>query len=339
MLLTEFQTAQPNRTPAAPAASFSDEELRRYLTATGDLQQELFARAREVRRAHGVDDVKLRGVIEISNFCQKTCDYCAIRGNNKALDRYRMAVDDIMAIAERIAEAGIGTVFLQAGQDPKMDPVVSEVIPRVRQELGCEVLLCLGEKPQAVYQEWAALGATSYILKFETSDPVLYDQIVRTPLDKRIQCIRWIQETGMEIGTGNIIGLPGQTLDTIVADIRLGEALQPDFMSASPFIPNEGTPLETLNDGDMNMTLNIMAIFRILFPRALVPTVSAMEKLRRGGQLDGLNAGANVITINFTPQDCRDKYAIYSAQNRFVVNTDHAHQIISDAGLHIRAPH
>ena len=176
MLLTDFHTDQP-RTPSAPAATMTEADMRRYLTATGDLQLELFARARDVRRAHGVDDVKLRGVIEISNFCQKTCDYCAIRGNNKSLDRYRMAVDDIMAI------------------------------------------------------------------------------------------------------------------------------------------------------------------FRILFPRALVPTVSAMEKLRKGGQLDGLNAGANVITINFTPQDCRDKYAIYSAKDRFVVNTDHAHQIIGDAGLHIRAPH
>lgn len=310
-------------------------EIRNLLLAKGEDQLRLFRQAREVRRAHGGDDVKLRGVIEISNFCQKTCDYCAIRANNTLMERYRLTAEDIIAIGWRVKDAGIGTVFLQAGQDPKMDAVVSEVIPRIRSELGCEVLLNLGEKPRHVYEEWAALGATSYILKFETSDPELYDAIVRTPLDKRLECIRWIKATGMEVGTGNIVGLPGQTIETLVDDIELALDLQPDFVSSSPFIPNENTPLETINEGDVDMTLNSIAICRILFPRALIPTVSALEKLVPGGQLAGLNAGANVITVNFTPKDCRDRYAIYSKE-RFVVGIDHALAIIHEAGLKVR---
>jgi len=316
---------------------FSRGELRTYLLATGSAQEDLFRQAREARHRAGADEVKLRGVIELTNYCQKTCDYCAIRAGNKELSRYRMTADNIMVLAEAIREAGIGTVFLQGGQDPKTDKLISEVIPRIRQELGCEVLLCMGEKPGAVYEEWAALGATSYILKFETSDPKLYDQIVRTPLDKRVQCIRWIKQTGMEVGTGNIVGLPNQTLDTLIDDILLAEELEPDFVSASPFIPNEGTPLETISEGDVDMTLNTMAIYRLLFPRALVPTVSALERLRGGGQLAGLQAGANVITINFTPKDFRDQYAIYSAKTRFIVTGGHATRIIEDAGLRIRS--
>jgi len=306
------------------------------LLARGDAQDALFARARAARQEAGSDEVKLRGVIELTNYCQKTCDYCAIRAGNKAIDRYRMTADNIMALAEGIREAGIGTVFLQGGQDPKTDKLISAVIPRIRRELGCEVLLCMGEKPRAVYEEWAALGATSYILKFESSSPELYDQVVRTSLAKRIDCIRWIKAAGMEIGTGNIVGLPGQTLEHLVDDILLAEELQPDFVSSSPFIPNEGTPLETIDEGDVDATLNTMAIYRILFPRALVPTVSALEKLRGGGQLAGLQAGANVITINFTPKDFRDQYAIYSAKNRFIVSGGHARKIIEDAGLRIR---
>ena len=328
--------------PATPGPTggrrFGRDELRRLLTVKGDEQEDLFRRAREARRLAGADEVKLRGVIELSNYCQKTCDYCAIRAGNKALSRYRMTADNIMGLAECIREAGISTIFLQGGQDPKMDGVVSQVIPRIRRELDCEVLLCLGEKPREVYQEWAALGATSYILKFETSDPGLYDRVVRTPLDKRIRCIRWIKEAGMEIGTGNIVGLPGQTLDMLVDDILLAEELEPDFLSSSPFIPNEGTPLETIDEGDVDATLNTMAIYRLLFPRALVPTVSALEKLRGGGQLAGLQAGANVITINFTPPDFREKYAIYSAKGRFIVSDGHARRIIEQAGLTIRPP-
>ena len=318
---------------------FSREALAHLIGVTGAEQAELFARARAARQRAGADEVKLRGVIELTNYCQKTCDYCAIRAGNKDISRYRMNEDTIMALAEGIRDSGIGTVFLQGGQDPKTDRLISAVIPRIRAELDCEVLLCMGEKPRAVYQEWAALGATSYILKFETSSPALYDQIVRTSLAKRIDCIRWIQETGMEVGTGNIVGLPDQTREHLIDDIKLAESLEPDFLSSSPFIPNEGTPLETIHEGDVDATLNTMAIYRLMFPDALVPTVSALEKLRGGGQLAGLQAGANVITINFTPKDFRDKYAIYSAKNRFIVSGGHAVHIIEEAGLRVRPAH
>ncbi|GAC1347471.1 MAG: [FeFe] hydrogenase H-cluster radical SAM maturase HydE [Acetobacteraceae bacterium] len=325
--------------PSPTAPRFSRDELRHLLTVTGPEQEELFRAAREARQRAGADEVKLRGVIELTNYCQKTCDYCAIRAGNKDITRYRMNADVIMAVAETIRDAGIGTVFLQGGQDPKTDKLISDVIPRIRRELDCEVLLCMGEKPRAIYEEWAALGATSYILKFETSSPALYDEIVRTSLAKRIDCIRWIKQTGMEVGTGNIVGLPNQTMDVLIDDVLLAEELQPDFVSASPFIPNEGTPLETIDEGNVDVTLNTMAIYRLLFPKALVPTVSALERLRGGGQLAGLQAGANVITVNFTPKDFRDQYAIYSAKTRFVVNGGHATKIIEDAGLRIRPAH
>lgn len=303
------------------------------LSATGDRQQALFAMAREVRRKHGCDAVKVRGVIEISNFCQKSCEYCALRPQNKKMTRYRMTVDDIIAIAEQVMELGIRTVFMQAGQDPKSDEMVCEVIRRVKaRDKDIEVLLNLGEKSEDTYRRYRELGADSYILKFETSSPELYKQIVGTPLEKRLQCARWIKGVGMRLGTGNIIGLPGQTIETLAEDLMLAYDLQPDFMSSSPFIPNEDTPLETLGFGDVDITLNSIAISRILFPTALIPAVSALEKIRPGGQLQGLKAGANVLTVNFTPKDLRDRYSIYS-RDRFVVSLDHALRTIADAGL------
>lgn len=312
----------------------SKAEILRLLTCEGEAQQALFQAARAARLAAGADAVKLRGVIEISNYCQKSCDYCAIRPQNKEMMRYRMNVDTILAITEEIVAEGITTVFLQAGQDPKSDVFVYEAVPRIRAR-GVNVLLNLGEKSRETYARYVAAGADSYILKFETSDPALYQAIVGTPLAKRLECARWIREVGMKLGTGNIIGLPGQTLDTLAEDILLAQEMQPDFVSSSPFIPNENTPLESLGMGDLQLTLNSIAICRLLFPNALIPAVSALEKIRKGGQLLGLKAGANVLTINFTPKDFRDKYAIYSKE-RFVVSLDHAQATISGAGLQIR---
>jgi len=309
----------------------SREEIQHLLTVKGEEQEALFAAAREARAAAGKQDVKLRGVIEISNFCQKSCEYCAIRPQNKVLERYRMEADQVFAIAEGIVSDGISTVFLQAGQDPKSDDAVLEVIPRLR-EMGVNVLLNLGEKKREMYQKYAEAGADSYILKFETSDPILYEQIVGTPLAKRMECAEWIREVGMQLGTGNIVGLKGQTMESLIGDVELAAKMKPNFVSSSPFIPNENTPLQDTPEGDVELTLNTLALYRLLLPNALIPSVSALEKIEKGGQLRGLMAGANVMTINFTPKDFRDKYAIYSKE-RFVVGLEHARNTVQQAGL------
>ncbi len=319
------------------SAPTNKSEIMPLLTATGQTQQALFQAARATRQAAGVDTVTLRGVIEISNYCQKSCGYCAIRPQNQTMDRYRMDANAILAIAEQIVAEGIATVFLQSGQDPKSDPIVFEAIPRIRR-LGVGILLNLGEKSHDTYNRYAALGAESYILKFETSDADIYQQIVGTSLAKRLECAQAIRRAPMKLGTGNIIGLPGQTLDTLAEDILLAQQLAPAFVSSSPFIPNEHTPLESLGVGDINLTLNSIAICRLLFPSALIPAVSALEKIVKGGQRMGLDAGANVLTINFTPKDLRDQYAIYST-SRFVVSLDHARATVASAALQIQPAH
>ncbi|MDD5033402.1 MAG: radical SAM protein [Methylococcaceae bacterium] len=308
------------------------DDILTLLTATGALQEELFRRARDMRHTHCGDLVHLRGVIEISNYCQKSCSYCAIRAPNKELDRYRMSAEEILDIAGQIHNTGIRIIFIQAGQDPKCDEILETVIPKIKQQFNTEVLLCLGERSKETYRHFRDLGADSYILKYETSDPVLYEMTALTPLKNRLDCARSIKQVGMKLGVGNIIGLPGQNFESLADDILLGYELEPDFVSASPFIANEHTPYEDSPAGDFNVTLNTMAINRLMHKTCLLPTVSALEKIYPHGQLMGLNAGANVITINFTPSSRRENYAIYSS-HRFIVSRDHALHIIQQAGL------
>lgn len=313
-----------------------DQQLLCLLTSTGDLQQELFEQARATRHRHLGDEIKLRGVIEISNICQKNCDYCAMRRSNNSLKRFRLDVKTIMAIARDVTEIGINTVFLQAGQDTHCDPILEEVIPEITEDLGAEVLLNVGERSKETYERFARLGAKSFILKYETSDATGYEYVAHGPLDQRIQCMKWIRDAGMKIGTGNIIGLPHQSIESLVSDIRLAFEFKPDFVSAAPFIPNQGTPLQDLPFGDIDLTLNTMAILRIGLKDALIPAVSALEYIRAGGQLMGLNAGANVMTINFTPQSYREHYKIY-AKDRYIVTLNHAIDTAKMAGLKINS--
>lgn len=197
------------------------------------------------------------------------------------------------------------------------------------------MLLCLGERSQEVYEKFVKLGAVSYILKFETSESELYKEITGSSLENRLKALKWAQSAGLKVGTGNIVGLAKQTLRSLVNDIRLGISIRPDFISSSPFIPNAHTPMEHQVHGNVNMTLNTLAILRIALKTAAIPSVSALESLVKDGQRMGLDAGANVLTVNFTPKDTQSLYKIYS-ERRFVVSLDHALKTIDKAGLQVR---
>jgi biotin synthase len=149
--------------------------------------------------------------------------------------------------------------------------------------------------------------------------------------------MQWIRDAGMRIGTGNIIGLPSQTRESLLSDIRLVAIMRPDFVSTTPFIPDVGTPLQGFPSGDIDLTLNTMAIWRISLKGPLIPAVSALEKVRPGGQLMGLNAGANILTITLTPESFLDKNIEFT-QKQFHQNLQQAIKTADSAGLRVRSP-
>lgn len=310
-------------------------EVLELLQASGPAQEELFRWARDVRREEGLDDVTLRGVIEVSNVCRKSCDYCAMRAPNPHLSRYELKPDHILELAGAIRQAGIGVVMLQSGEHPRHEELLDTVIPVLRREFGLSVVLCMGEWDVEMFGKYRRMGADGYILKFETSDNVLYQRMTRNRRSRRIESVEWARAAGLQVGTGNMVGLPGQTLESVVDDIYLGAELKTDFISSSPFIPNPNTPYENHPSGDLGVTLNAIALYRIALRRPLIPSVSALETLKPDGQLQGLNAGANVITVNFTPREARNLYHIYS-DHRFVVSLEHAQRTIERAGLRPR---
>lgn len=291
-MLDDLDTDRPGPTASASTGvRFGRDESRRSPAVTGDEQDGLFRHAREARRPAGADDVKPRGVIELSDHCQKSRDRCATARPTRRSTGIARPRTNIVRPAECVRGAGLSAAFLQGGRDPKMDGVASEVIPRIRREPGREVPLRPGEKPREASQEWAASGATSCIPTFESPDSGLYHRVVRTPVDERIRCIGRIKGRGMEIGTGDVVGLPGRTFDVPVDDVLPAEALEPDSPSPSPFTPNEGTPPETIADGD---------------PSPLVPA-------RAGAHRQGVGDAARRPTRRVAGGGGRDHHRLYAA--------------------------
>jgi biotin synthase len=305
----------------------------RWLAARGTAQEKLFAAARAARDATFGPVAVVRGVVEVTSACVKDCLYCPMRAANRR-ERYFRRGEELLASARRVREAGLGVLAFQGGDVPRTTRTVGEIIPEVKREFSgeVEILLCLGDKPHDDYAYLRRQGADSYILKQETSDPALHRAMRGSELSTRLAAARSLASLGFRLGVGTIVGLPGQTAESLADDVLLAAHLGAKMTSASPFVPAPDTPLAEAPAGDLDTTLNVLAVMRLVHPRALIPTVSALETLAPGAQARGLAAGANVITVNFSPEADQARYPIYG-QNRFVVRRDHAFRTLEAAGL------
>ncbi|HOV86984.1 MAG TPA: [FeFe] hydrogenase H-cluster radical SAM maturase HydE [Syntrophobacteraceae bacterium] len=292
-----------------------------------DKIESLWEWANTVRRRTVGDEVHLRGLIEISSFCRRRCLYCGLRADNSLIERYRMSRREILESARHAQRLQFGTVVLQGGEDPGCSADwVASVIRELKKESSLAVTLSLGERSYGELALWREAGADRYFLRFETSDAALYRRIHPSlpsiPSD-RLSILRSLRGLGYEIGSGVMIGIPGQSYRSLVEDILLFRSLDLDMIGVGPFLPHPATPLGTSprqfsrTDGEQVpatelMVTKVIALSRIFCPEANIPSTTALATLNpeRGYEL-GLERGANVVMPNLTPHPYRSRYEIY----------------------------
>ena len=223
--------------------------IRHWLRENDDRRlEELWQRADQARRLHVGDEVHLRALIEISNFCVRRCAYCGLRVPRAGLERYRMGADEIVDCARQGRSLGCGTVVLQSGEDPAITREwVADLVRRLRATLpDLAITLSFGERSGEELRAWKDAGADRYLLRFETSNRSLYNRI-HPPLpgrrSDRIAILRSLRRQGYEVGSGVMIGIPGQTYEDLARDIELFVELELDMIGVGPFIPHPDTPL------------------------------------------------------------------------------------------------
>ncbi len=294
--------------------------------------QELFAAADETRRQYVGDGVHLRGLIEFSNFCRNNCCYCGLRRDNKNIERYRIDEDTIFMLAEHAARnLGLKTVVLQSGEDMYFDrEKLCSVIRRIK-TLGVALTLSIGEKSLEDYQAYKKAGADRFLLRIETTDKQLYlDNDPGMSFENRVECIKNLGRAGLEIGTGVLVGLPGQTIDSYADDILFFKEVNADMIGIGPFIPHPDTPLKDAAGGTLDMALKVMALTRLLLPDINIPATTAMETLTPNGQAKALKAGANVIMPNITLTQYRRHYELYPGKSTTGYTPDESLKAVKD---------
>ena len=288
----------------------------------------LWRRADEVRRERVGDEIHLRGLVEVTNYCVRQCAYCGIAACAGPLPRYRLTHDEILACARQGRDFGFGTVVLQGGEDPGVTRAfMADVVRAIKQETGAAITLSLGERSDEDLRAWREAGADRYPLRFETTDLALYRRIhpnLSGTVSDRFGRLLRMREMGYEIGTGVMVGVPGQTWDTLADDIWAFRGYDIDMIGIGPYLPSPRTPLAgalgqelAAAPGDQvpndePTTLKAMALTRLVCPDANIPSTTALSILDpSAGRANGLCRGANVIMPNLTPPEYRVLYEIY----------------------------
>jgi biotin synthase len=307
------------------------------LESTGGLQAQLHRRAWETTRKRFGDEVFVRGVVEISNHCRENCHYCGMRRSNRDLKRFRAKLDALLELLIHRRPASITDLNIQAGEDPvAVREIAIPLIRALRRETPLGISVCLGTLSPDLSSELRAAGATTYIIKFETSQDPLYRSFEAPgTLEERLGHIRWLAGNGWRVSSGFISGLPGQGVTGLLEDIRMALTLPLIGCSVSPFVPGESTPLQGSPIGSFDHTLNAMALLRILRPDWVIPAVSALNIVgAASGYRAGLRAGANLCTINLTPAEMRDDYLLYK-RDRFIMDEERVLSAVTQEGLQV----
>lgn len=281
----------------------------------------LFSLADKTREEYVGDEVHLRGLIEFSNICKRQCKYCGLRCEDKFIDRYRISKENIISYAEHAVNMGYKTIVLQSGEDEYYNTdLMCEIIAGIK-KLGVALTLSIGEKTYEEYKAFKEAGADRYLIRIETTDKTLYNQMhPNMDFDNRVRCLEDLGRLGYEVGTGCLVGLPNQTIESLADDILFFKEINADMVGIGPFIPHPHTPLKDSATGSFTLALKVMALTRILLKDINIPATTAMETLNPNGRIIALQSGANVVMPNVTTTEYRAKYEIYP--NKICINED-----------------
>lgn len=298
---------------AGELKELSGEEVAVLIKADEEESVALFDLADEICSRFMGDEIHLRGIIEFSNFCAKNCLYCGLRKDNVSLARYRMSPVEIFESARTAADLGCRTIVLQSGEDGFYSAEnLAETVLRIKKEFDVAITLSIGDRTREDYAVLKEAGADRYLLKHETCDARLFSGLrPGTSLEGRVKRLKWLRELGYQVGSGNMVGLPGQTVETLAEDILFMRGMGVEMAGIGPFIPNKQTPLGNAPGGTLELTLKTLAAARLNLPRTHLPATTSTGTIHPLGRMKALQCGANVIMPNMTPTKYRISYSLY----------------------------
>jgi biotin synthase len=321
-------------TESRSGTSFCDDTLAFYKSAD---TESLMARARELCLERHGSGILLRGLIEYSNLCFCDCLYCGIRASNSGVRRYRLDPEEMLAIAVSGYRAGLRSFVLQGGEDRAFaESALPRAVEMIRRDCpDAAITLSAGILPRESYARLRRSGADRYLLRFETSDPELHRKLrAGVSLGRRLEALGDLSSLGYQLGSGYMVGLPGESEETRIANALLCRDLELDMVGIGPFIPHPDTPLAGSPQSPIELTLRATSLVRLLLPDAHMPATTAAGSLDPTGREKMIEAGANVLMPNITPPEAKRNYLLYPGK---ICLEEEGEKCIGCLGLRMRS--
>lgn len=304
---------------------FSKDEIIYLLQAEGNELKFLFEHSASIKEQYCGNKVYLRGLIELTNICAKDCLYCGIRKSNKIVQRYNLTDEEVIEAARFAYENQYGSVVIQSGemQNETFTKRIAKLCKEIKNisdnKLG--ITLSCGEQSEDVYKQWFDAGAHRYLLRIETSNRELYSKLHPNDslhqFDQRLECIMHLRNTGYQVGTGVMIGLPFQTTEHLADDLLFMYDLDIDMCGMGPYIEHKETPLYKFRnlllplEERFRLTLKMIAILRIMMKDINIAATTALQAIDKIGREKAIRIGANILMPNITPGIYRNNYKLY----------------------------
>jgi len=301
------------------------QEIIQLLKVKGEERTALLKRSQETRLKEVGNKVYFRGLVEFSNICAKDCLYCGIRKGNEKVVRYEVTDDEILESCRFAWENNFASVVLQSGElsSPAFVKRVDSLLKKIKQisnnELG--ITLSCGEQSRETYRRWKESGAHRYLLRIESSNEDLYYKIhpknENHSFKNRLEALGFLKETGYQVGTGVMVGLPFQTYEDLANDLLFLKKLDIDMCGMGPYLEHEDTPLYEhrhllkTKQERFDLALNMIAVLRLLMPNINIAAATALQAIDPAGREKALAIGANIIMPNLTPTSYREEYQLY----------------------------
>ncbi len=304
---------------------YSFQDITTLLQLEGDDQKLLFKKSEDTQLKYVGNKVFYRGLVEFSNVCTKNCYYCGIRKDNNNVDRYNIEDKDIIEAAIFAWKNRYASIVIQGGERSdehyinQIDRLIQQIKKETHGDLG--ITLSLGEQTLETYQKWYNSGAHRYLLRIESSNQNLYEQI--HPKDQlhdynqRIEALKSLRKAEYQVGTGVMVGLPGQSFEDLANDLLFMKRIDIDMCGMGPYIEHQDTPLFKRRGKlwpikkRFSTTLNMIALLRIIMKDINIAAATALQAIDPMGREKALKIGANVIMPNITPTLNRKNYQLY----------------------------
>lgn len=283
---------------------FSKEQIISILESDNSQEAEdLFAEARNVRQNNFGKKIFMYGFVYFTTWCRNDCTFCYYRKSNQ-IERYRKTREEVLSLSGELAKSGVHLLDLTMGEDLQYHredfESVVDIIKHIKGELGLPVMISPGVVSDAIVKKIAEAGTDWYALYQETHNRKLFESLrIGQSFDARMHAKLFAAEQGMLIEEGLMSGIGESYEDIADSLIKMGE-IGAGQMRVMSFVPQKGSPMENVKTPDRMIELKTIALMRIMYPWALIPTSLDVDGI--AGLEGRLNAGGNVVTSIIPPR-------------------------------------